>query len=186
VTAECVKNVARLDSLEVLWINFGDIKPADVAPLAHLSHLRELHVSHEALEWMFRSSNNPDDELQEARLRNVPLGDAIGRVAGEMPSLQALCVEVPMGEEGMRGLAAAGTLQSIDVNVIEVDDCSLAPVGRLQGLRKLALSGPGKRGIIDELRAAMPGVEVSWSNGTDRTGSPGSKRGPVDDETPNQ
>jgi Leucine-rich repeat (LRR) protein len=140
VSAAGLANVARLGALEKLTLAISsDLKPADVEPLARLTHLETLRIGSIGAE-------RSEDERAD-RLREVPLGNAVGRVAGRLPNLRILGVGTTgtaMDNNGLAALVAPGKLQDLRLELVDVDDQSLKLVSQLSGLRRLRIVGEGK------------------------------------------
>ena len=143
ISATAVSNVAQLGTLEKLTLTLFDLDPAAVEPLAGLTHLVSMSVeSNESVG--YRLDRVGQAQLQKIRLHKVPLGDALANVAGRMPHLQTVNLQAPLSNQGLAALVENQGLQSIALDLVEVDDRSLALVGRLTGLQRLVLRGPGK------------------------------------------
>ncbi|HEY1786166.1 MAG TPA: hypothetical protein VGG30_11475, partial [Pirellulales bacterium] len=138
LSAAAVANIARLDSLKTLKFHIDDLGPEDIEPLAKLIHLQELSVEKE------RADNGLSKRSPETRLAEVPIGNAIARAAGQMPTLQTLLIDAAIDHEGLELVVAAKQLQSLTVEPAEVDDRALKLAAGLPGLKRLRLFGEGK------------------------------------------
>jgi Leucine-rich repeat (LRR) protein len=134
VSVAGLANIARLGSLETLNVGISDFKPADVAPLGQLTHLKELWISQHPVKTP--ASSPPGDATAR--------GDAIALAAAKALGLQKLALSTTMSESGLKAIVALPHLQSLMIQLAEVDDQSLALVSRLAGLRTLRLYGTGK------------------------------------------
>ena len=130
--------IGQIGSLEEATLVLGHLRPQDVAPLAGLKHLRTLSID--------ASPEIPWDRERQRTIRPaaVPLGDAIAQAAGQMPDLRILSMGIPLGNSGLEVLAVQGKLQSLQCDLVEVNDRSLELAGRMSDLRQLRLEGQGK------------------------------------------
>jgi beta-lactamase regulating signal transducer with metallopeptidase domain/Leucine-rich repeat (LRR) protein len=155
VSAAAVANIAQLRELEELGLIVFDLDPAEVEPLARLTHLETLSIRSNHSR-SAESTPEAEAQWQKVRLRKIPLGDAIARVAGRMPSLRNLDLQAPESEQGLTALVANQKLQAIAIDLAAVDDMSLAVVCRLNDLRQLTLRGPAK--LTDAGLAPLEGL----------------------------
>ena len=141
LSAAGLANISRLDSLEKLTLIVEDLRPEDIEPLSRLARLKELSLQsvqkddHEA----YLSQLTP-----ESRLAEVDVGNAIARAAGNLPTLQTLLIDWAIDHEGLKSLVALKELQSVTLELAEVDDRALELVGSLPRLKRLGLLGKPK------------------------------------------
>jgi len=127
LSAAGLKSIGKLVGLEQLRIAIGPVKPADVEPLAQLTALEALQV----------------ETPVAAGLAQIPVGNALARVVGRLPTLRAVGLGWPVSNQGLAALAGAKHLQAIDLQLPTVDDQSLRSVAPLSELRWLHLAGTG-------------------------------------------
>ena len=142
ITSAGIEQVARMTNLEELTLkNCPALADADFTPLARLVRLRDLTI------WPrppIGDDARPADWSTAANRDQLPWGDAIARVAARLPELQTLRLEMPIRHEALQALVESGNLLSLSLELDEVNDESLALVGRLTRLRHLHLRGRGK------------------------------------------
>ena len=128
-----LKSVAQLTGLRHLSTRTAKIDAADVEPLAALTQLETLSIGP-----LF-------DERKEAdRRAELPIGNALARVAARLPELRVLTLWTLVGQEGVESLAGAKNLLAFDGEMAEVDDRALAAFAGMTQLRQLQLTGEGK------------------------------------------
>ena len=134
VSSVGLEAVGKLAELKNLQIGVVASEPADVEALARFRNLEKLAVT------CTKTSLPPWLPVE------VSVGDAIARIAGEMPTLRSLYIGIgtPVGEKGLEAIAKLKGLEDLRVELTEVDDQSIAPIGRLAGLRTLWVGGGGK------------------------------------------
>jgi beta-lactamase regulating signal transducer with metallopeptidase domain/Leucine-rich repeat (LRR) protein len=128
-----IKSIAQLTGLRHLSIRTAKIAPADVELLARLTHLETLSIG--------PSPHGPESPDRRAEL---PVGDALCRVAARLPELRVLTLHRLVGPEGVKSLVGAKKLLALDVEMAEVDDRALAAAAGMTQLHRLQLAGEGK------------------------------------------
>jgi hypothetical protein len=133
ISAAALANLARLGGLEELEFQISDLAPADVEPLERMARLRKLEIR-----WNEQSGDAAE------RKKQVPLGNALARAIGRMPSLKELSLPTPMDNDGLASLARSRTLEEISVQLLELNDDSLERLSHLSTLRSFGLGANGR------------------------------------------
>ena len=74
-------------------------------------------------------------------------GNALTKIIGSLPALEnlSLALAMPIDNQGLESLVKAGpSIENLSLRMLEVDDRILARVGRLTGIKELALRSAGK------------------------------------------
>ncbi len=134
IDAEALKALARLTQIRSLVMQPEEpitLKPADVAVLGTLVKLT-------GLTYMGGSRGGRES-------KDPGLGDALLRVAGQLPGLKVVSVQdAATGDEGLDALSKASHLEGLFLGTVRLTDRGLAAIGKLLALKHLALGGDGR------------------------------------------
>ena len=133
IKAERLDAIGKLVNLKELAISTYAANPDRFEPLAQLTRLQRLTIGPSLAE---RKAADRQEE--------IPMGDAIARLAGALPTLQVLDVGMLMSPQGLAAIAGAERLQALQAEISQVDHASITALGRLSRLRVLRLSGEGR------------------------------------------